>query len=230
MSDITTRPIDRAERNHTQGLRLIYRQMNLNGKKIILGSGSPRRKELLAGLDIDFIVDTDNNFVETNSLDCAHSRIPEIMSQGKSHGFHRPLAEDEILITSDTLVLRHAEGDENDWDNGTVLGKPHSREEAVEMIRSLSDTRHRVITAVTIRDSRHEITLTDSCDVHFDQISDADIDYYIDKYRPFDKAGAYGVQEWIGYAHLKGISGSFYTVMGFPVRLVYKELQKFLQL
>ena len=192
--------------------------MYTKGKKVILGSNSPRRKELLAGLDIDFEVDTENNFEETYSPDILHESIPEILSEGKSHGFHRELADDEILITSDTLVLC---GDR-------VMGKPHSREEAYDMLRFLSGREHKVITAVTIRDRQTTSTSSDTAIVHFKELSDNEIYYYIDKFKPFDKAGAYGIQEWIGYIGIEKIEGSYFTIMGFPVHLVYQELLKFI--
>lgn len=192
--------------------------MYTKGKKVILGSNSPRRKELLAGLDIDFEVDTENNFEETYSPDIPHESIPEILSEGKSHGFHRELADDEILITSDTLVLC---GDR-------VMGKPHSREEAYDMLRFLSGREHKVITAVTIRDRQTTSTSSDTAIVHFKELSDNEIYYYIDKFKPFDKAGAYGIQEWIGYIGIDKIEGSYFTIMGLPVHLVYQELLKFI--
>lgn len=186
-------------------------------RKIILGSGSPRRRELLQGLDIPFEVDTRNSFEERYDPALPHEEIPVMLSQGKSHGFHRGLAEDEILITSDTLVLC---GDD-------VLGKPHSRDEAFDMLSRLSGRSHRVITAVTIRDCRRETTFSDTAVVHFKALTADEINYYIDKYRPFDKAGAYGVQEWIGYIGITGIEGSFYTIVGFPVHKVYAALKEF---
>lgn len=191
--------------------------MDLKGKKIILGSNSPRRKELLAGLNIDFIVDTGNTFEETYDPSTPHEQIPEVLSKGKSYGFHRPLEEDEILITSDTLVLC---GDR-------VMGKPHSREEAYDMLRFLSGREHKVITAVTIRDTKSCTTSSDTAIVNFKELSDNEIYYYIDNFKPFDKAGAYGIQEWIGYIGIGKIEGSYFTIMGFPVHLVYKELLKF---
>lgn len=190
--------------------------MDTKRKKIILGSNSPRRKELLAGLDIDFQVDTRNTFEETYDTGTPQERIPEILSEGKSYGFHRPLENDEILITSDTLVLcgKH------------VMGKPHSREEAIDMIRHLSGREHKVITAITLRDSACCRTLSDTALVHFRDLTDREIEYYVDKYRPFDKAGAYGIQEWIGYVGIDRIEGSYFTIMGLPVHLVYQELVK----
>lgn len=203
--------------------------MNLNGKHIILGSGSPRRRELLAALGVEFEVDCGNNFIESTPPDCPHSKIPEIMSIGKSHGFHRELLDNEILITADTLVLCHAENDSEDWDGGEVFGKPKDREDAFRMLRRLSGDCHKVITAVTIRDNKDELTFSDTCKVFFDTMSDEEIAYYIDNYKPFDKAGAYGIQEWIGYAFNSSVDGSFLTVIGLPVHLVYKELKEFIK-
>lgn len=192
--------------------------MDTKGKKIILGSGSPRRKELLAGLDVDFTVDTGNSFDETYSPETPHEDIPEVLSLGKSHGFHRPLAEDEILMTSDTLVLC---GDH-------VMGKPRSREEAIGMLRLLSGRTHKVITAVTVRDILRTRTVSDTAHVHFKELSDSEIEYYVDNYRPFDKAGAYGIQEWIGYIGIDRIEGSYFTIMGLPVHLAYGLLMEFI--
>lgn len=192
--------------------------MDTKGKKIILGSNSPRRKELLGGLDIEFTVDTGNTFEEVYDPATPHERIPEVLSEGKSYGFHRALEANEILITSDTLVLC---GDR-------VMGKPHSREEAIDMLRCLSGREHKVITAITLRDCGHCTTTSDTAVVYFKELTDNEIEYYIDQYKPFDKAGAYGIQEWIGYAGIGRIEGSYFTIMGLPVHLVYKELLNFI--
>ena len=194
--------------------------MELNGKRLILASNSPRRQELLKGLDVDFVIDTQNNFEERFSEDTPLCEVPALMSRGKSHGFHRPLEKDEILITSDTMVLL----------GGKILGKPSSREDAVRMLKTLSGQTHEVITAVTIRDGLgFEETFTDSTLVTFAALDDEEIDYYLTKYRPFDKAGAYGVQEWIGYVAITRLEGSFYNVMGFPVHKVYGHLLEFVK-
>lgn len=192
--------------------------MDLHGKRIILASNSPRRHGLLRGLDIDFEVDTRNDFDERFNPDTPHAQVPVLMSEGKSQGFHRPLATDEIIVTADTMVLLSDE----------ILGKPHSRDEAVSMLRDLSGREHRVITAVTLRDIRRMETFTDTTRVWFRELSDADITYYIDTYRPYDKAGAYGVQEWIGYVAIDRIEGSFYNVMGFPTALFCQHLRAFI--
>lgn len=192
--------------------------MEQKGKRIILASASPRRRELLAGLDVEFEVDTRNNFEETIDPSIPHERIPEVMSIGKSHGFHRELLSDEILLTSDTMVLCE----------GEVLGKPHGREDAVRMLKLLSGRTHKVVTAVTLRNFRREATRSDFALVRFKELTDHEIEYYIDRYSPYDKAGAYGIQEWIGYAGITGIEGSFYTIMGLPVHIVYEMLKEFI--
>ena len=192
--------------------------MDTKGKKIILGSASPRRKELLAGLDLEFTVDTGNTFDEVYDDDVPTDDIPSVLSKGKSYGFHRVLENDEILITSDTLVLCA----------DRVMGKPHSREEAIDMLKTLSGRDHKVITAITIRDNTKCRTSSDTAVVHFKSLTNSEIEYYVDAYKPFDKAGAYGIQEWIGYIGIDRIDGSYFTIMGLPVHLVYSELQYFL--
>lgn len=192
--------------------------MDTRGKKIILGSNSPRRQELLKGLDIDFVIDTKTSFVESIPENTPHESIPALMAEGKSKGFHRALDADEILITSDTMVLC----------GNVILGKPHSREEAVQMLRLLSGREHHVITAVTFRNSLRIKTFTDKASVCFKDLTDSEIDYYLDKYKPYDKAGSYGVQEWIGYIGIDRIEGSYFNIMGFPTHLVYKELIAFI--
>lgn len=186
-------------------------------KRIILGSGSPRRRELLAGLGLDFTVDTGNNFEETVPPGAAPETVPLLMAEGKSMGFHRPLEADELLITADTVVIT---GDK-------VLGKPHSREEAFSMLRELSGKPHKVISAVCLRTCAMKRSIVDSTVVYVSVLSDGEIEYYIDACKPYDKAGAYGIQEWIGYAAMGRIEGSFYNVMGLPVHRVWEELRHF---
>ena len=192
--------------------------MDTKNYKIILASGSPRRRELLAGLDIEFEVDTRNNFEETYDPATEQETIPQVLSEGKSMGFHRELAENEILLTSDTLVLCE----------GRVMGKPGGREEAIDMIKALSGRSHKVITAVTLRDSSRTKTISDTAHVHFKELTDSEIEYYVDNYRPYDKAGAYGIQEWIGYIGIDRIEGSYFTIMGLPVHVAYELLQEFI--
>ena len=192
--------------------------MDLKGKKIILGSHSPRRQELLSGLGIDFTVDTGNTFEEVFPQDIPHSQVPAVMSEGKSFGFHRPLEQDEILLTSDTMVLCGSK----------MMGKPHSPEEATSMLRALSGRWHEVVTAITLRDCNRHLTESDTARVHFRELTEEEISYYIERYRPFDKAGAYGIQEGSGYVGITGIKGSFFTIIGLPVHLVYSSLLEFI--
>ena len=192
--------------------------MKTNSKTIILASGSPRRRELLAGLDLQFEVDTRNNFEEIYDSATPQETIPQVLSEGKSLGFHRELNEGEILLTSDTLVLC----------DGRVMGKPSGREEAIDMIKFLSGRSHKVITAITVRDCTRMKSISDTAIVHFKELSDNEIEYYVDNYRPFDKAGAYGIQEWIGYIGIDRIEGSYFTIMGLPVHLAYELLSEFI--
>ena len=198
--------------------------MNLHGKHIILGSNSPRRRELLKGLDIDFEVDTKNNFEEHFNSDTPYDQVPRLMSEGKSLGFHRPLKEDEILITADTMVILP----ESDGKPGEILGKPRDREDACRMLRDLSGREHHVTTAVTIRDAHRKHTFDVTTQVWFKPLTEEEITYYVDTYKPFDKAGAYAIQEWIGHVGITRIEGSYFNVVGFPVQRVYEALQAFL--
>ena len=192
--------------------------IDLKDKQIILASGSPRRRELLSAMDIPFTVDTGNSFDESWSSDTPHEKVPELMSEGKSFGFHRELADNEILVTSDTMVLCGTE----------ILGKPKDRDDAIRMLKLLSGRGHQVITAVTLRDREKKKTFSVTSNVFFKELSDSEIIYYLDTYKPYDKAGAYGIQEWIGYIGISRLEGSFYNVMGFPASRFYEELKAFL--
>jgi septum formation protein len=179
----------------------------LSGRKLILASASPRRKELLAGLGVDFVIDTGNTFEEVLPIGLPYPQVPEYMAKGKSYGFHRALQKDEILITADTMVLCENE----------IMGKPKDRDDAVRMIEKLQDNTHTVYTGVCIRSLEKEVSFTVATDVLFGKLTPQEIDYYIDTCKPYDKAGAYGVQEWIVYAAIKGIDGSYFNVVGLPV-------------
>ena len=192
--------------------------IDLKDKQIILASGSPRRRELLSAMDLPFTVDTGNTFDESWSSDTPHEKVPELMSEGKSFGFHRELADNEILVTSDTMVLCGTE----------ILGKPKDRDDAIRMLKLLSGRGHQVITAVTLRDREKKKTFSVTSNVFFKELSDSEITYYLDTYKPYDKAGAYGIQEWIGYIGISRLEGSFYNVMGFPASRFYEELKAFL--
>ena len=172
-----------------------------------MASASPRRKELLSGLGVDFVIDTGNTFEEVVPSGLSYPQVPEFMAKGKSYGFHRDLEQNEILITADTMVLCEDE----------IMGKPKDREDAVRMIEKLQDNTHTVYTGVCIRSLKKEVCFTVGTDVKFGKLTPDEISYYIDTYKPFDKAGAYGVQEWIGYAAIKGIDGSYFNVVGLPV-------------
>lgn len=190
----------------------------LKNKKIILASGSPRRKELMAGLDIDFTIDTQTSFEEIFPPELPHNEVPEFLAKGKSHGFHRELQEGELLITADTMVLCQ----------GQILGKPKDRAGAIQMLRLLQGNTHTVLTGVCLRDPKKVHSFTAATKVTFGKLSQDEIEHYLDKYKPYDKAGAYGVQEWIGYVAISGIEGSYYNVMGLPVHLLYKALETFI--
>ena len=198
--------------------------MDLKGKRVILGSNSPRRRELLKGLNIDFEVDGRNDFDERFSSDTPYDEVPRLMSVGKSHGFHRPLEPGEILITADTMVILPP----TDGRPGEILGKPKDREDAIRMLRDLSGRKHHVTTAVTLRTTEKEETFSTTTDVWFKELSDDEITYYVNNFKPFDKAGAYAIQEWIGYAGITRIEGSYFNVVGFPVQRVYEALRRLL--
>ena len=189
----------------------------LQGRKIILASASPRRKELLGGLGVEFTIDTKNSFEEIAPEGLPFTQYPEYMAKGKSHGFHRDLLPDEILVTADTMVLCSDE----------IMGKPTDRADAIRMVQKLQNNRHSVLTGVCIRSLEKEVCFTASTDVFFDELSQEEIEYYVDTYRPFDKAGAYGVQEWVGYAGIKRIEGSYFNVVGLPVQMLYQKLKEF---
>ncbi|MGM9868363.1 MAG: Maf family nucleotide pyrophosphatase [Sodaliphilus sp.] len=188
---------------------------NLNKYHIILGSGSPRRKELLEGLGIDFKVEVVKGIEETYPADLPVEEIPLYLSQLKAHAYQpKP---DDLIITADTVVILH----------GEVIGKPKDEADAKRMLGRLSGNVHTVVTGVTV--STHDRVESFSCasEVEFAPLTAEEIDYYVTKYRPFDKAGSYGIQEWIGYMGIKGISGSFYNVMGLPVQRLYALLKTF---
>ena len=190
--------------------------------EIILGSQSPRRRELMAGLDLPFTainIDAD----ETYPAELQAGDIPYYISRAKARAYEKQLKEDQLLITADTIV----------WLDGHMLGKPHSEEEAVTMLKSLRNKTHQVYTAVTFAQKLSTVdfrlsTLVDCTDVTFGDLSDEEIVQYVQKYRPLDKAGAYGVQEWIGYVACTSMKGSYFNVMGFPVHLVYQTLKQML--
>ncbi len=190
----------------------------LKAYRLILASQSPRRRELLSGSGLEYTLAPRYDVEEIFPEDMATERVPEYLSQIKSEGYPLPLAEGDILLTADTVVII----------NGRILGKPHNRQEAIRMLSELSGATHTVITGVTIRDCTRSYTFSSRSDVRFRPLSNDEICYYVDNYHPFDKAGSYGIQEWIGYVAIEGIEGSFYNVMGLPIQRLYVELDDFI--
>ncbi len=192
----------------------------LDGKKkmkykVILASNSPRRKELLAGLDVDFEVRIIPDIDESYPQELSTSEIAEYISQKKAAAYRKTMAADELVITADTIVVL---GDE-------VLGKPHGEADAKRMLHQLSGKTHQVITGVTLTTEEYQTSFSVTTDVTFKVLTDEEIDYYVDNYKPLDKAGAYGIQEWIGYIGVTALHGSYFNVMGLPVQRIYEKMK-----
>ena len=194
-------------------------QDRLKNHRLILASASPRRRELLASCDLDFVLAEKFECEECYPDDLKAEKVAEYLSQLKSNAYPHSLGEGDILLTADTVVII---GDK-------ILGKPKDEKEAVEMIASLAGATHKVVTGVTLRSAEQTLSFSAESKVTFRRLEDEEIAYYVKKYRPMDKAGAYGIQEWIGYVGIEGIEGSFYNVMGLPVQKLYVALQHFLQ-
>jgi len=186
---------------------------NLKNRNIILGSGSPRRKMLLEGLGISFTVKK-KDLDESYSHDLKREQVARFLSEMKASSFEKELKEADILITSDTTVYL----------NDEILNKPENDSQAAEMLHKLSGKTHTVITAVTIMDLEKTVTFHDETDVSFKPLTDAEIEHYITTYKPYDKAGSYGAQEFMGYIAIEHMNGSYFNVMGLPVHAVYEEL------
>lgn len=180
--------------------------------KIILASNSPRRKELLGGLGVDFEVRVMKGVDEAYPDTLPAKDVAEYISREKASVYD--VADDELLITADTVVIV---GDD-------ILGKPKDADDAHRMLREISGRTHQVVTGVCLTTAKEQRSFSVVTDVTFKQLSDEEIDFYIRNHRPYDKAGAYGIQEWIGYIGVTGLNGSYYNVMGFPVQRVYEEL------
>ena len=183
---------------------------------LILSSNSPRRKELLGGLGIDFEVRTLSDIDESYPNALRGEDIPMFISGKKAEAYKQGMADDEMIITADTIV----------YDNGQVLGKPKNRGEAVQMLKGLSGHAHEVITGVSIVTKKKTVQFASTSKVTFAALTDEEIAYYVDTYKPYDKAGAYGIQEWIGYVAVTRIEGSYFNVMGLPIQKLYSELKK----
>ncbi len=191
--------------------------MDMNNHVILLASKSPRRQELMQLLDLKFEIPASIEVEETYPLSLPAEKVPEYLSQKKASAYRNTLKGNEILVTADTVVILGSE----------ILGKPHSEDDAIDMLKKLSGNTHKVVTGVTITSSAMQKTFSAITEVDFDILSDEDIRHYVSHYRPLDKAGAYGIQEWIGAVGIKAIRGSFYNVMGLPVHRLYKELRAF---
>lgn len=187
---------------------------NLNKYRVILASNSPRRKELLSGLGVDYEVRTLPDVDESYPAGLQGGDIPLYIAREKAEAYRPMLQPDELMITADTIV----------WLDGKVLGKPGDKDEALQMLRGLSGRTHEVFTGVCITTKEWQRSFTARTEVRFSPLSEDEITYYVDKYLPMDKAGAYGVQEWIGYVGVEYISGSYYNIMGLPVQRLYREL------
>jgi septum formation protein len=189
----------------------------LNDFKIILASRSPRRQQLLRELGINFEV-VIREYNETYPEGLKGAEIATHIAHEKAALFKNEISDNEIIIAADTIV----------WCNNTVLGKPKSRADAARILREISGNTHEVITGVSIRSHSKEVTFSESTKVTFEVMSEEEIYYYIDNYKPYDKAGAYGIQEWIGIIACSYIEGSYFNVVGLPVQKLYKELQNFI--
>jgi len=188
----------------------------LKGKKLILGSSSPRRKELLKGLDIPFETRV-FEIEEKYPSDLSHRQIPEFLARLKATAFKNKLSENEVVITSDTIVVF----------NDKLLTKPKDKIQALAMLHQLSGGMHQVFTAVCVTSNNKQVCFTDESNVYFKTLDKEEIDYYIEKYHPYDKAGGYGIQDWIGFIAIERIEGSYYNIMGLPTHKLYDVLKDF---
>ncbi|MDR2815535.1 MAG: Maf-like protein [Proteiniphilum sp.] len=188
-----------------------------NNYNLVLASNSPRRKELLSGIDVEYEVQTLPDVDESYPDSLPHEEIPEFLAKKKALAYVSLMRENTLLITADTIVLL----------NGMILGKPAGKEDAKRMLKLLSGKTHRVITGVCLTSKHKQVCFSDTAHVTFGLLTGEEIDYYVEKYNPSDKAGAYGVQEWIGYVGVEKIEGSYFNVMGLPIFKVYRELKRF---
>lgn len=197
-------------------MHLTYRIMfeNIKNYRVVLASNSPRRRELLAGLGIDFEVRVLPDIAEGYPDGLSATQIAEYIAREKADAYRQQMGADELIITADTIVVC----------GGEVLGKPADAADARRMLHLLSGRTHQVVTGVCLMTTQRQRCFAVETDVTFKALSDEEISYYIDRYRPFDKAGAYGIQEWIGYIGVTGINGSYFNVMGLPVQRLYSEL------
>jgi len=195
---------------------------NLKKYNVILASGSPRRKQLLEGLGIEFRQWVLDGIDESFPDNIPAETVAEYIAHKKSDAYLSKMSDNDLVITADTIVVV----DDGNGKN-IILGKPDNRDMAVAMLRMLSGKAHKVITGCCITTKERQRVFSVSTDVIFKQLSDEEIGYYVDTFHPYDKAGAYGVQEWIGYIGVTGLSGSYFNVMGFPIQRIYTELAEF---
>ena len=184
---------------------------------IILASNSPRRKELLAGIDVNFDVRVIPDIDESYPASLPTKDIAEYISRKKATVYRQQMASDELIITADTIVVLGSE----------VMGKPHDEADASRMLHELSGRTHQVITGVTLTTIDRQRSFSVETDVTFKSLTDEEINYYIQHYKPYDKAGAYGIQEWIGHIGVTALKGSYFNVMGLPVQRIYEALRQF---
>ena len=201
--------------------------------KIILASNSPRRRELLAGLDVNFEVKVLNGIDESYPDDLDAYQVAEFIAQKKAEAYRSLLDNEEsslvenLVLTADTVVIAPAADEQNDQEGkGIILGKPKTADDAVRMLKMLSGKTHHVVTGVCLTTKDEQCHFSVTTEVSFKELTDWEINYYISHYRPFDKAGAYGIQEWIGYIGCTGLNGSYFNVMGLPVQRIYEEMLK----
>jgi septum formation protein len=187
---------------------------NLKSYRIVLASNSPRRRELLSGLGIDYDIRVLPDIDESCPDDLQGGDIPLFIARRKAEAYCPTLATDELLITADTIV----------WLDGQVLGKPVDRADAIRMLGMLSGRSHEVFTGVCLTTKSWQRSFVAASTVEFAPLTHDEIAFYVDNFHPFDKAGAYGVQEWIGFIGVRSISGSFFNIMGLPVQMLYREL------
>lgn len=190
---------------------------NLRKYSVILASGSPRRRELLSSIGLEYKVRIIEGINEEYPANLNAEEVPQFISREKAQAYKATMEKNELIITADTVVA---------LDN-KILGKPHGKDEAVEMLQFLSGRTHQVITGVTLMTETREETFATTSNVTVAKLLDNEIEYYIEKYKPYDKAGAYGIQEWIGMIGVTGIEGSFFNVMGLPVQRLYTLLKTF---
>lgn len=200
----------RQSKKHTTALQTRYR--------IVLASNSPRRKELLKGLGFDFEIRVIPDIDESYPEDLPPEEVPCFLARKKANAYVATMKADELVITADTVVIL----------DGNILEKPKDRNDAIRMLHRLSGRKHNVVTGVVLNSHEASREFAVMSTVDFAELTDDEITYYVDRFKPFDKAGAYGIQEWIGYIGVRGIEGSFYNVMGLPVQKLYQELKEYI--